>query len=109
MRLGIIAYLVPFIFVFDPLLLFQGPSHLIFLAAATAFAGTVVIGIAMAGYFARPIGWISRLFLAASGIGLLIPPGGDIAYSWLANGVGGMVSALIILAEWRGRKAVAAV
>jgi len=108
MRLAIIAYLVPFIFVFDPLLLFQGPAHLVFLSAVTAFAGTVVIGIAMVGYFVRPVGWISRLFLAASGIGLLIPPGGDIPHSWLANVVGGAVSALIILAEWRGRKAVAA-
>lgn len=108
MRLGIIAYLVPFIFVFDPLLLFQGPAHLILLAAVTAFAGTVVIGIAMAGYFVRPIGWISRIFLALSGTGLLIPPGGDIPHSWLANVLGGVVSALIILAEWRSRKAVVA-
>ena len=108
MRLGIIAYLIPFVFVFDPLLLFQGPGHLIFLAAMTAFAGTVVIGIAMAGYFVRPIGWVGRFFLAAGGIGLLIPPGGIIAYSWLANAIGGAVSALIIVAEWRGRRIVAA-
>ena len=107
MRLGIIAYLVPFIFVFDPLLLFQGPAHLVFLAAVTAFAGTVVIGIAMVGYFVRPVGWVSRLVLAVSGTGLLIPPGGDIPHSWLANALGGVVSALIILAEWRSRKAVA--
>jgi len=108
MRLGIIAYLIPFVFVFDPLLLFQGPGHLVFLAAMTAFAGTVVIGIAMAGYFVRPIGWVGRFFLAAGGIGLLIPPGGIIAYSWLANAIGGAVSALIIVAEWRGRRIVAA-
>ena len=108
MRLGIIAYLVPFIFVFDPLLLFQGPAHLVLLAAATAFAGTVIIGIAMAGYFVRPIGWILRIVLALSGIGLLIPPGGAIAHSWLANAIGAAVSALFIVLEWRGRKAVAA-
>jgi len=107
MRLGIIAYLVPFIFVFDPLLLFQGPVHQVLLAAVTAFAGTVVIGIAMAGYFIRPIGGINRIFLAASGIGLLIPPGGEIAYSWLANAIGGAVAALIIVMEWRTRKAAA--
>jgi len=39
---------------------------------------------------------------------LLIPPGGIIAYSWLANAIGGAVSALIIVAEWRGRRIVAA-
>ena len=107
MRLGIIAYLVPFIFVFDPLLLFQGPAHLVFLAAATAFAGTVVVGIAMVGYFVRPIGWFLRIVLAISGIGLLIPPGGAIAYSWLANAIGAVVTVLFIVTEWRGRKSVA--
>jgi len=107
MRLGIIAYIVPFIFVYDPLLLFQGPAHLIALAFATAAVGTVIIGIAMTGYFVRPIGWPVRLLLAASGIGLLIPPGGHIAYSWAANTVGGIVSLLFVLAEWRNRKAFA--
>ena len=108
MRLGIIAYLVPFIFVFDPLLLFEGPAHLVLLATVTAVAGTVVIGIAMAGYFVRPLAWIIRLLLAASGIGLLIPPGGVIAYSWLANLLGAVVSVLIIFAEWRGGRTAAA-
>ena len=108
MRLGIIAYLVPFIFVFDPLLLFQGSAHLIFLAFATAAVGTVVIGIAMTGYFVRPIAWPVRLLLAVCGIGLLIPPGGTIAYSWLANAAGGAVSLSIIALEWRNRKSSAA-
>lgn len=107
MRLGIIAHLVLFIFVFDPLLLFQGPAHLIFLAFATAAIGTVVIGIAMTGYFVRPVGWLVRIVLGACGIGLLIPPGGEIAYSWAADAVGGTVSLLIILAEWRNRKSPA--
>jgi TRAP transporter 4TM/12TM fusion protein len=106
MRLGIIAYLVPFIFVFDPLLLFRGPAPLVALAIATATAGTLVIAIAMAGYFVRPIGWLSRLLLAVGGIGLLIPPGGEIAYSWVANAAGGAVCALIIPAEWSSRKTV---
>ena len=105
-RLGIIAYLVPFIFVYDPLLLFDGPLHLIALAFATAAVGTVVIGIAMAGYFIRPIGWPLRLLLAAAGLGLLIPPGGHIAYSWAINIIGGIVSLLYIVVEWRNRKSL---
>lgn len=109
MRLGIIAYLVPFIFVFDPLLLFQGPGHLIALAVVTAVMGTFAIGIAMVGYLVRPVGWLNRILLALSGIGLLIPPGGQIPYSWVMNVVGAAVSVLIILAEWRvTRRLVAA-
>lgn len=104
MRLGIIAYLVPFVFVFDPLLLLQGPVHMVGLAVATAAAGTVALGIAMVGYFVRPVGWFTRLFLALGGIGLLIPPGGAIAYSWAINAVGGVVCVGIALHEWRARK-----
>jgi TRAP transporter 4TM/12TM fusion protein len=106
MRLGIIAYLVPFIFVLDPLLLLQGPVHLIILALTTAVAGTIAIGIAMVGYYLRPVGWFKRLFLALGGIGLLIPPGGTIAGSWTINAVSGAVCLAIILYEWRARRAL---
>jgi TRAP-type uncharacterized transport system fused permease subunit len=106
MRLGIIAYLVPFIFVYDKLLLFDGPAHLIALAAVTATAGTISIGIAMAGYFVRAIGWIKRLSLAAGGIALLIPPGGEIEYSWAANVAGAAVAMLILLLEWSARRRI---
>lgn len=105
MRLASIAYVIPFIFVFDPLLLFQGPIRLVALAFATAAVGTGAIGIAMVGYFVRPVGWIKRLLLTLGGMGLLIPPGGTIAYSWFINGIGGIVCLGIIVYEWRARKA----
>jgi TRAP transporter 4TM/12TM fusion protein len=104
MRLGIIAYLIPFIFVYDKLLLFNGPILLTTLSAVTAAAGTLSIGIAMAGYFVRSIGWVTRLLLAAGGIGLLIPPGGEIEYSWAANAAGASVLVLILLLEWYARR-----
>ena len=104
MRLAFIAYLIPFVFVFDPLLLFQGPFHLIALAVTTAALGTVAVGISMVGYFVRPVGWIKRLLFAAGGIGLLIPPGGAIAYSWLINGVAAFVCLTVISYEWRVRQ-----
>jgi TRAP transporter 4TM/12TM fusion protein len=104
MRLGIIAYLIPFIFVYDKLLLFDGPVPLIALGAISAIAGTISIGIAMAGYFVRAIGWIKRLVLAVGGIGLLIPPGGEIKYSWTANAAGAAVLVLFLLLEWHARR-----
>jgi TRAP-type uncharacterized transport system fused permease subunit len=104
MRLGIIAYLVPFIFVYDPLLLFIGPVHLVALATVTATAGTISIGMGMAGYFVRPIAWPVRLLLAGGGIGLLIPPGGEIAYNWAANAAGAAVLLMFILMEWQKKK-----
>jgi TRAP-type uncharacterized transport system fused permease subunit len=104
MRLGIIAYVVPFIFVFDPLLLLDGPPALVTMAIATAVFGTFVIGVAMVGYLARPLGWLQRCFLLAGGIGLLIPPGGTIAYSWLINALAALVCLAIVGYEWRARQ-----
>ncbi len=106
MRLGIIGYLVPFIFIFDPLLLFQGPLHMVLLAFLTASLGTIAIGIAMVGYFVRPLGWLLRIVMTLAGFGLLIPPGGAIAYSWVINLLCGLICLGIIAQEWRGREPV---
>jgi TRAP transporter 4TM/12TM fusion protein len=108
MRLGIIGYLVPFIFVLDPLLLFQGPLPLVLLALVTASLGTIAIGMSMVGYFVRPLGWIPRIAMTLAGFGLLIPPGGAIAYSWAINLACGAVCLGIIAQEWRGRQTVEA-
>lgn len=107
-RFGIIAYLVPFIFVFDPLLLCQGPIHLILLSVVTAAAGTVCIGIAMAGYFVRPVGWLRRLVLGVCGVALLIPAGGKIPHSWALNIIGAAACALVLAIEWRAGRPLAA-
>jgi TRAP transporter 4TM/12TM fusion protein len=104
MRLAFIAYFIPFVFVFDPLLLFQGAPHLILLAIITATLGTTAVGVSMVGYFVRPVGWIKRVLFSLGGIGLLIPPGGTIAYSWAVNGISGALCLALILYEWHARK-----
>jgi TRAP transporter 4TM/12TM fusion protein len=104
MRLGIIAYLIPFFFAYDKLLLLNGPPLLVALSAITAAAATFAIGIAMAGYFTRSVGWIKRVLLAIAGIALLIPPGGQIEFSWAANVAGAAVLVLFVLLEWSARR-----
>ncbi|MBI3000812.1 MAG: hypothetical protein HYY46_20530, partial [Deltaproteobacteria bacterium] len=74
------------------------------LAITTAVFGTIAIGVAMVGYFTRPIGWLKRLLLALGGTGLLIPPGGVIAYSSTINIVGGLACLTLIVYEWKARK-----
>jgi TRAP transporter 4TM/12TM fusion protein len=108
MRLGIIAYLVPFIFVMDPLLLLQGPLHLVLMAVFTASLGTIAIGISMVGYFVRSLEWSKRLVLLLAGFGLLIPPGGVMAFSWLINAVAATLCLAIVTYEWRRRQPTAA-
>ena len=106
MRLAAIAYVIPFIFVFDPLLILQGPPGLVALAVVSAAAGTVAVGIAIVGFFVRPVGWWKRILLALGGISLLIPPGGSIAYSWASNASGATICLVILLAEWRNHGAL---
>ncbi|MFQ5814126.1 MAG: TRAP transporter permease, partial [Anaerolineae bacterium] len=84
-RLGVIAYIVPFIFIFSPALLMQAPPLTIVLSAVTATVGAVLLGIALSGFLFRRIVWGSRLLLTVGSVALLIPPGGAIALSWPIN------------------------
>jgi len=80
MRTGIAAmslaaggFVIPFAFVYDPLLLMSGPPA----AIATAFAATALGAAALAagiiGYGRAPLGPAARLLMAAGGIALMAP------------------------------------
>ncbi len=99
MRFGIIAYIIPFVFPFSLGLLLKGSAVNIFLSIATAAMGVFFIGWGLAGYFLRPIGWVSRaLFFLAGLMVLPSPTSGSVAlYSNLA---GFSVAALVALTEW---------
>jgi TRAP-type uncharacterized transport system fused permease subunit len=107
MTVFLIAYVIPFIFVFDPLLLMKGAPHMILLAIATASVGTFAVGVAVVGYFVRPIGRWKRLVLGLGGFGLMIPPGGAIPGSWTIPVVAGAACLAVLLHERRARAAAA--
>ena len=101
MRLAIIAYLVPFIFVYHPVLIWQGQWWFILLSFITAVLGCVAIGSALLGYLEIRISLPVRLLLLAIAL-LLIHP----MLTTDAAGVLGLV--LIWLYTWsrarRGRQ-----
>ncbi len=73
-RLAAIVYAVPFIFVYQPVLLGIGSTSSIILAFATALIGTYSMACAVQGWFGgRAPSWL-RLLLAAAGL-LMIYPG----------------------------------
>jgi len=74
MRLGIVAYLVPFVFVYHPALILNGTALDIVAAIFTASVGVILLGISCAGYLFRPIGWSLRAVLFAGGLLLFSPP-----------------------------------
>lgn len=67
-RIGILAFIVPYMFVFSPALLLEGPILEVIWAIATALFGVIVMGHAMEGYLIRNIGWLKRLLLVVAAL-----------------------------------------
>ncbi|RTZ93920.1 MAG: hypothetical protein DSY91_01135 [Deltaproteobacteria bacterium] len=70
MKLAIIAYLIPFTFVYHPALLWEGSLFTIGLAFLFDLAGTIAIGSALMGYFLNPLSYLSRFLLFFSSLGM---------------------------------------
>ena len=87
MRLGVVAYVVPFIFVFHPALLLKGGAVEIALAVVSAVIGVFFMSVGLAGYLFRPLSVVARAVASIAGL-LLIPPPSD-AF-WAALNVVGL-------------------
>ena len=61
MRLALVEYLIPFIFIYNPSLLFLGEPEVIFFSFLTATIGVAMIGCATMGYLAGPLNVLMRL------------------------------------------------
>ena len=72
-RLGIVGYIVPFIFVYQPALLLHGSTAEVLLAATTAVIGTIALAGAMAGYFFGSVFWWQRILLGVGSVTLIYP------------------------------------
>jgi len=100
MRIGWAAYLVPFLFVYDPPLLMQGTLAQILWAVLTNALGLWCGTIAVVGYYvSRVAPWQRVLFLAAA-LALLFPAAK--VDGVLAVNLAGLAAAALLL--WRGRK-----
>ncbi len=98
MRLASVAYVVPFMFAFQPALLLVGSVGDIVMAVATAAVGVVLVGIGCAGYLFRPLGWGQRAWACVAGVWLFLPPVGGMPH-WLPDLVGFGLGLLLILWE----------
>jgi TRAP-type uncharacterized transport system fused permease subunit len=72
-RLCLVAFIIPFIFIYEPALLMVGSAPNILAAFITAMIGIVALAGALEGWYMRPIGWTFRLPLFASAILMIIP------------------------------------
>ena len=73
MQLGIVAFIVPVMFVYQPALLWQGDFLTVAQASVTAVIGIVGLSAAMEGWLLRSCTRAERLLLLAGGLTLFYP------------------------------------
>ena len=94
-RLGWIAYVIPFVFVLSPALLGQGEAIVILMATVTAVLGVWIASCGLIGYMFGSLGILTRLLFFASGI-LLLLPADAIPNGLLINGIGAALGAALL-------------
>jgi TRAP-type uncharacterized transport system fused permease subunit len=98
MRLGIVAYIVPFVFVFHPALIGKGSWVEIGASVLTAAAGVVLLSIACVGFFTRRLSWPRRAWALAAAILFIMPPVPGVP-ELAADATGLLVGATFIASE----------
>jgi TRAP transporter 4TM/12TM fusion protein len=95
MRFGWLAYVIPFMFVFAPTLLMEGPPHAVVLATITAALGVWLVSVGVVGYLARAQSAVERALYVISGIALVTPA--DAFPGALATDVAGFALGVVLV------------
>jgi len=90
MRLGIVAFLVPFVFVYSPELVMIGSPAKIGLATLTATIGVFMLSASLAGYLLSSLGVVVRVMLLLAGVVMIVP-------GWITDVSGAAVGVGILL------------
>jgi len=96
-RLGLAAFIVPFMFIYGPPLTMDGTMLEIILASVTSLIGVAFLAASIQGFVLTGLGSVNRGFLFAAAL-LLIKPG------WITDLIGlmiGIVIAVFHLAKYR--------
>lgn len=107
MRLGLVGYIVPFMFVYAPELLLRLKGHNTAIGVTstivTAVIACVLLAMAVEGFIFQRVNISKRIALTILSFCLFLPISA-FQYSWLVNIVAFILSALIIAAEWYKRQ-----
>ncbi|MCA0850578.1 TRAP transporter permease [Salipiger thiooxidans] len=97
--LSLVAFFVPFAFVFEPALLAQGSWFEIAMASLSLLVSTALWAIAFGGWAGRPLGPVMRAVIGFCGLIAVIAPSGSTLWlmalvaGWLVAGTIWMISA----------------
>jgi TRAP transporter 4TM/12TM fusion protein len=93
MRLGILILIVPFMFVYNPILLMIGSPLRIVLAMITGIIGVIALGAGLEGYLLKRVNWLQRSLLFGSAMVLIYP-------GWVTDSIGIGILAGVIIWQW---------
>ncbi|MFC2060529.1 TRAP transporter permease [Chloroflexota bacterium] len=96
MKLGIVTYVVPFLFAFSPALLLIGPIPEVVLASVTALWGISALAAGVAGYLLKRLNWLERILLMGGGIIMAMP-------GWQTDIIGALIIGIVVawhVATW---------
>lgn len=72
-KLALVAFVVPYMFVYDSALLFVGKPLLIIRTFASALIGCYAVAVAVSGWFYGPRNYVERIIWLLCGLGLIYP------------------------------------
>lgn len=112
MRIGILAYPTPFLFVYSQAFFMEGPALEVLWAWLSATLGCLLIGCALVGYFLRPIPLYKRILAVPAALLLFTATDfTNLFVGLLQDGVGLLFALLILGSEFvaarRERRALA--
>lgn len=73
MRVGVVAFIVPFAFMYDPIFLLEGSAIEIFQVCLIAVVSAFYFAIGFSGYFNERLNWVMRCGLVGSGLLCFFP------------------------------------
>ncbi|ASN07475.1 TRAP transporter permease [Virgibacillus necropolis] len=90
-KLAIAAFIIPYMFMSQPILLLQGDANVmnVSIALITAMLGMMSISSGMIGYFVSSVNWLERLLLFAGGLLLVYP---DLKFSLVGLVIFGIIA-----------------
>ena len=86
-QMSFVAFLIPFAFVADQALLFEGTAFNIIIASLGLFVPTGLWAVGLTGYFRRNLSWPDRIFLMGCGVVAIVAPTGALLW-WVGNVAG---------------------
>ena len=100
MRLAVVAYVVPFVMVYQPALMLPAPVVDVILTTGKTTLGVLILSFGMVGYLFSPLGIGTRVLFALCGAVLMLTPL-DVPFGFAIVGALIVISAVLVM--WQRR------